>query len=236
MSSLVQTSQTFIEYLDQWMHSLPEISLEQVVAEPAKIALISVDLINGFCNEGTLSSPRVKEIVNPAVRLMNAVWKSGVRQILLAQDTHDPDAEEFNAYAPHCIRGTREAEAVDEIKSLPFYSQITTIEKNSIHSVLNTELAAWLKMHKDLTTFMIVGDCTDLCVYQLAMHLRLEANTLNIHRRVIIPADCVQTYDLPVGLARQVNATPHDGNLLHALFLYHMTLNGIEIVRSIESE
>jgi hypothetical protein len=80
---------------------------------------------------------------------------------------------------------------------------------------------------------MVVGDCTDLCTYQLAMFLRLDANARQKARRVIVPADCVQTYDLPVEIASGLGALPHPGNLLHAVFLYHMQLNGVEVVSEI---
>jgi hypothetical protein len=64
------------------------------------------------------------------------------------------------------------------------------------------------------------------------MHLRLRANVMELREaRVIVPADCVQTYDMPVETANQLGILPHDGNLLHTVFLYHMALNGIEVVR-----
>jgi hypothetical protein len=50
---------------------------------------------------------------------------------------------------------------------------------------------------------------------------------------VIVPADCVQTFDTPLALARQIGAMPHDGDLLHLVFLYSMQLNGIEVVRTV---
>ena len=36
-----------------------------------------------------------------------------------------------------------------------------------------------------------------------------------------------------VETARQIGALPHDGDLLHRLFLYHMALNGIRVVREL---
>jgi hypothetical protein len=48
--------------------------------------------------------------------------------------------------------------------------------------------------------------------------------------RVVVPADCVDTYDLPVAVAQSLGALPHAADLLHLIFLYHMALNGIEVV------
>ena len=76
----------------------------------------------------------------------------------------------------------------------------------------------------------MVGDCTDLCTYQLAMHLKLSANARNQWLPVIVPAVCVQTYDLPVDAARNLGIMAHPGDLFHGLFLYHMALNGCRVV------
>jgi len=152
---------------------------------------------------------------------------------VLSQEMHEPEALEFAQFPAHCVRGTVEAETVDSFKQLSFFNQMTVIGKNSINPALNTGLSDWLEAHPDVDTFIVTGDCTDLCTYQLAMHLRLDANGRQIHRRVIVPVDCVQTYDRPVEAAREQGGLPHSANLLHAVFLYHMLLNGIEVVSHI---
>ncbi len=62
------------------------------------------------------------------------------------------------------------------------------------------------------------------------MHLRLYANAHQLQRRIVIPENCVQTYDLAIDIARQVGAFPHPGDFYHVVFLHHMAQNGIEIV------
>ena len=195
------------------------------------MALVSVDLVKGFCSEGPLASPRVASIIPTVVRLFQRAHDLGVRHFLLTQDTHDPDAVEFTAFPPHCVVGTSESETIDELNNLPFANLFTVIPKKSLSSNIGTGLDPWLGAHPEVNTFIIVGDCTDLCVYQAAMYLRLRANVLGLRDvRVIVPADCVQTYDLSVETAEKIEALPHDGDLLHRLFLYHMALNGIEIL------
>jgi nicotinamidase-related amidase len=106
-------------------------------------------------------------------------------------------------------------------------------EKNSIGSGLNTGLNEWIQDHPEVDTYFVVGDCTDLCTYQLAMHLRLDANARQLQRRVIVPVDCVETYDRPVEVAREEGGLPHPADLLHTVFLYHMLLNGVEVYSQI---
>lgn len=230
-----QTSTSFLGWLAGWEASLKPVDLEELIAgEPERVAVMCVDLSAGFCYEGPLSSPRVAGLVPPIVALFEAAHRAGVRHFVLPQDSHAPDAVEFGAYPPHCVAGTSEAETVPELQALPFADAFVVMPKNSIDSAFRTDLPAWLEAHPGVNTFVVVGDCTDLCVYQLAMHLRLRANVLGLTQRVIVPANCVQTYDLPPEMAQSLGALPHDGDLLHAVFLYHMALNGIEVVARVE--
>lgn len=232
-SRFVEESVPFLQYLEQWMENLPALALRQAALDPEKTAIISVDVIKGFCSEGPLASPRVNTIVEPITHLFERAWEYGVRKIVLTQDTHEPEAVEFAHFGAHCVRGTSEAETVDAFKALPFFDQMVIFEKNSISSGLNTGLNAWVSDHPDVDTFIVVGDCTDLCTYQLAMHLRLEANARQLRRRVILPVDCVNTYDVPLQTAQELGIMPHPGDFLHAVFLYHMQLNGIEVISKI---
>ena len=228
----------FLEWLDGWYTRLPEASLRREVIEaaggPGHVALICVDLLIGFCYEGPLASPRVGALVPRITDLFSRAHAAGVRQFVLTQDSHPPDAPEFREFGPHCIAGTREAETVPELLALPFARELTVIRKRSLSSAESTELLAWLEARPDLKRVVVVGDCTDLCVYQAAMHLRLRANAAgNRAFEVVVPADCVETYDLPVAAAARLGAMPHDGELMHRLFLYHMALNGVQVVRSL---
>jgi len=67
----------FLEWVAQWEANLPTVELEAVVSEPARVALVSVDLVKGFCYEGPLASPRVAGIVPAVVRSLPAGLRSG---------------------------------------------------------------------------------------------------------------------------------------------------------------
>ena len=229
-----KTDKEFLDYLDQWLADLPAISQDEVFGKPGQSAILSVDITNGFCKAGSLASPRVAAIIPPIVDLLQRGWNAGLRSMALIQDCHTPDALEFEAYAQHAICGSEEADTVEEIKALPFFSELKLITKNSIDSQENTLLDSWIAERPEVSTFVVVGDCTDICTYLLAIHLRAKANAYHLPWRVIVPEDCVATYDLPLALAKQIGATPHPGDLLHKVFLYHMALNGVEVVGHIE--
>ena len=127
---------------------------------------------------------------------------------MLIQEWHHEHATEFNAFPRHCVRNTREAESVPAIAALSFAAEFVLLHKNSLSAAIGTGLDAWLEAHP-VQTAIVVGDCTDLCTYNLAMHLRLRANERNENLRVLVPANCVDTYDLPVA-AQQGDHPPLD--------------------------
>lgn len=229
--NLADRSRPFLSYLEDWYAALKPLSLADLVGgEPERVALISIDVINGFCKTGPLASARVGRIAAPIAALFERAYEQGVRNFALTQDTHDPATPEFQFYPPHCVAGTEESEAVDELKALPFFSDVAVFAKNSLNSHIGTQLGAWLAERPMVDRFAVVGDCSDLCTYQAAMHLRLEANALNLNRRIVVPADVVDTFDTPVSVARELGIFAHDGDLHHMLFLHHMASNGVEVV------
>jgi nicotinamidase-related amidase len=232
---LLTESRPFLEWVVNWRNNLSTASLDEIVGDrPERVMILSEDLVKGFCTVGPLSSPRVAAIVAPAVALFEAAYARGVRHFILAQDAHPEDSVEFDQYGPHCVIGSEEAETVDEIASLPFFGEMSIFPKNSVDSAIDTDLPEWLEAHPEITRFIVVGDCTDICTYQSAMYLRVRENALQRYEsRVIVPVNAVDTYDLPVAIAEEIGATPHDGEILHLIFLYHMMLNGIEVVEAI---
>lgn len=223
----------FLAYINDLVDQLSKREADQVFANPEECAILSIDVTNAFCREGNLASERVATIIHPITELMKKAWDLGVMNIILAHDCHTATAEEFEAFAPHAVCGTSESEAVDEIKALPFYDQIKIYEKNSINPFQNTGLDVWILSHPEVKTYVLVGDCTDLCIYQTAMYLRTYANSRDLDWRILVPENCVDTYDLPVEAAREIGAAPHDGDLMHKVFLYHMALNAVEVVSEI---
>jgi len=233
--SLAET-ETFIAYINDALGQLPPIKfrdLEREAGGAANIAVLCVDLTNAFAKQGNLASPRVAALIEPIVRLFRLAHERGVRKFVLPQDCHPPDSPEFEQYGAHALCGSDEAETVQELKDLPFSGIYQIMPKSSLNPAIDTELPAWLDRETP-PVIIVTGDCTDLCVYQSAMHLKLRANARKQQCAVVIPRDCVDTYDVSVEAARKLGIVPHPGELMHRIFLYHMMLNGIRIVDHIE--
>jgi nicotinamidase-related amidase len=230
---LLEQAIPFLQWLENWYAGLKPLSLDEVVQDPTHTALFSVDLINGFAYEGNLSSPRVAGVIPQAVSLLQRAYARGVRHMILIQECHSKHAEEFQAFGPHGICGTSEADMVPEFAALPFADELKIVRKNSLHTIFGTGMERWLDEHPEVDTFIVIGDCTDLCVYNCALDLKLRANHHDLKRRVIVPENIVQTYDLSVAHAERLGALPHVGDFQHALFLYMMALNQIQVVKAL---
>ncbi len=227
----------FFDYLIQWWHSLKPLSLGELVEnnESAEsVAFLSIDLIKGFTTEGPLASNRITAIVQNVVNLFKKAYDVGVRDFILVQDRHPENSLEFESYGRHATEGSREAETTDELLALSFSSRFIYFYKKSLSPAIGTGLADWIEAHPQVRKIVIVGDCTDLCVYQSSMFCKMWSNVYGRRLKVIVPENCVQTYHIGVEEAKVAGLMPHDGDLLHLLFLYHMALNSIEVVTHIE--
>jgi len=200
-----------------WLDSLEPLELSGLKVKST--ALLVVDMINGFAVGGTLASPRIGALTPVIAGLSRRCAEKGIAKLAFA-DCHDTYSAEFGAYPPHCLKGTQEAELVDELKSIGGF---TLIRKNSTNGFLEEEFLRWLGTNPDLTTFIITGDCTDLCILQLALTLKAHFNRLNQGSRIIVPKNAVDTYDAP----------QHNAELMGTTALFNMMINGIEIVDSI---
>ena len=234
---LAEASRPFLDYLENWFEQLPKASLGRLIEEaggPRRVGLLGVDLVNGFCKEGTLASPRVGAIVDPSRQLVERAHAAGVRDFFFPCDAHPVDSPEFEAFPPHCLVGTPESSLVTELAGLPFSELFEVLPKGSISALISTGLQERLLEREQLNTLVCVGDCSDLCLYHMAAGLRFLANARKLNWKVVVEARSVDTYDIPVEAALEAGILPHPGDFLHVLFLYHLRLIGVEVVASLD--
>lgn len=185
-------------------------------------ALIVVDMVIGFVEEGILSSPRVKNMSTNLLELNNKT--KGYSKVYFV-DSHNEDAEELKAYPSHCIVNTKEEELIDGLKeSVSEDETIRIIKKNSTNGFHAPEFKRWLDGIIDkVDNFIVVGCVTDICVLQFTLTLKTYFNQMNLGKRVLVPANCVETFDIP----------GHPGDEMNLFALSNMKSNGIEVVSEI---
>ena len=113
----------FLNWVDQWFRDLEPLELEKAGLNPDKTAVISVDMIKGFCSVGPLASPLVSAIIPNIVELFEKSHEWGIEKYLLFQDTHSKNTPEFGSFPPHCLKGSEESETIKELKNLSFSEQ-----------------------------------------------------------------------------------------------------------------
>ena len=202
-----------LDELNAWQNGLKALKFNEIFKNGSeKVAFISVDMINGFCSEGALANKRVGELSGLIADTFKlAREKFGLKNFILIQDAHDANSSEFESFPAHAIKGDTQAQAVDEIRNLDFFSEMKTFYKNSLSIAYSQEFNKFISK---FDSFVIMGDCTDMCIYQLVSHLRLSANEYNQKREIIVPTNLVQTYD----------AVGHSGDFYQNVFLHHMQM------------
>ena len=91
-----------------------------------KELLVVVDMVNGFVKKGSLADSYIEHIIPEQIRLIEEFLKAK-QGVLFIKDAHTKDSKEFDSFPPHCIKGTEEAELVDELK--PYEPDAMCIEK-----------------------------------------------------------------------------------------------------------
>ncbi|MTI48050.1 MAG: cysteine hydrolase [Firmicutes bacterium] len=214
---LLRDSNEFIKKMINQFSTKEAVKIDSL--NPNETVLIIIDVINGFAKEGILKSDRVDELIPQISDLLSKCIDNGIEIIAFA-DNHPEDSPEFTSYPKHCLEGTRESEMVDELKKIGGYK---LIKKNSTNGFLEDEYQNWLKSNLNIKNFIIVGDCTDICIEQFANTQKAYFNKNNKNSRIIVPMDMVDTFDLDT----------HKGDLLNLMALCIMEGNGVEIVSSI---
>ncbi|MEE0684381.1 MAG: isochorismatase family cysteine hydrolase [Bacilli bacterium] len=158
-------------------------------------ALIVVDMVNGFVNEGVLHDKNIKKIVPRQLELLEEAEKKG-SLIILVKDTHNKNATEFIRFGntTHCIKGTSEAELIDELKPFEQKDNVITVEKNSTSLMESPEFREIVKQAENLKEVNFVGCCTDICVFNGAMGLANYYDQWNRDVTINVHEDAIATY------------------------------------------
>lgn len=199
------------------IESLPDAELNGL--DPRTSMAVFVDIINGFINEGAMAAERVGDIIPANAELLRKCSEAHIPAAAFA-DCHGEGAAEFLSFPPHCIEGTDESEVVKELKDIGGY---VLIPKNSTNGFHEDKFRELLKSRPETETFIVTGDCTDICVMQFCLALKTYFTQRDRQVRIIVPVSCVETYDAPF----------HGSDLCNIAAYKLMKDSGIEFVRNI---
>ncbi len=217
-NTLLEQGRDYLSCSLDLLATLPSLPLSELVA--GRTALILVDLVEGFAREGPWQAPGSKPCSPGAAALTARCAAAGMEIVVLA-DCHTPDSLELGSYPSHCLRGTSEARLCREIEAAA--GPYTLIEKNSTNGLLEPAFDSWRRSAPGIDTYLVAGDCTDICIQQFAVAAKAWHNTRNLPLRVIVPLSLVDTFD----------ADGHPADLLGVLSLMTMQSGGVELVRDI---
>jgi nicotinamidase/pyrazinamidase len=172
--------------------------------------ILVIDMLRGFYDIGNLANPRMGDIIPNVKNLLERMTANGWKVYFLA-DNHEPDDLEFQMFPPHCVVGTKEIEVVDELKQFVAYNNY--IPKTRYSGFYNTNLEEILRQENPKKV-IVAGVCTDICV----LHTIADLPRVDQNHQIIVPKNCVETYDAPDHPAGEINrwAFAHIENVLGA--------------------
>jgi nicotinamidase-related amidase len=223
-----------------------------VVARPVelrgRVGLVVVDPCVGFVRRGAMSDP---DRMIPMCRRIGAAYRA-LRDQLGADlhtcvflDTHASDIPE-PPYPPHCIEGTGEELIDEELAWLLDEPRVRVIRKNCINGFVGSidrvtgqnVFADWVRS-AGITTLVVTGDCTDICVSDFVV-TALSARNHGLFTsadaadrpsyaaavtgfQVVVLADACATYEAP----------GHSAAAAHHVGLWLMSMRGAVIASAL---
>lgn len=164
-------------------------------------ALMVVDMQNGFLRHGNLASDRCLARLPAVQREVDAALSAGNR-VFFTADTHEINDAEFEVFPEHCLRGSAEADLVDELLGYLEQDGAYLVRKRRYSALFETELVGHLHRF-GIDSVRMCGVCTDICVMHTAADLRdrdipvtVAAGATDTFEGPGHPADEVQQFSL----------------------------------------
>ena len=158
-------------------------------------ALIVVDMVNGFVREGVLHDDNISRIIPRQIELIEEYNKEN-ELIIFIKDTHEINSTEFKRFGgtTHCLKGTTEAELVDELKVYEDKDNSLSIEKNSTSYMEAPLFRKVIGNATNINKIDVVGCCTDICDFNGTMALANYLDQYNRDVTINVHLDAVATY------------------------------------------
>lgn len=184
-------------------------------------ALFVIDMNKGFCEEGNLAAPHIKEIV-PNINKFYKEHEDNLSTVIAFTDAHNEYSREFEYMPTHCDN-EKEQELVDEFE-IEFDDIIKKNSTNGFHEFLNIDEETFRGFYSNkqfwsTENFYITGCLTSFCVMQFALNLQtwlneyIDTNLYKEKKKVIVLKNCCADIDKE----------------MEEWAIKYMQLNGIEV-------
>ena len=162
-----------------------------------KKCLIIVDMVNGFVKEGVLHDKNIEKTIPYQIKLIKEALASKDSLVVFIKDTHDENATEFIRFGntKHCLRGSREADLIDEFKQFENNGNVILVEKNSTSFMEAIDFRKIMYTLDNVVEYQVIGCCTDICVFNGAMGLANYLDEWNQQAIIKVYLDAVATYN-----------------------------------------
>ena len=185
---------------------------DEVRVDPARTALVVVDMQNDFVKDGgTLVVPDAEASIPKIQRLLELARGSGMR-VVYSQDTHTDGDPEWEIWPEHAREGTWGWRIADEIS--PQEGE-TVIRKVRYDAFYGTHLDHFLRIW-GVDTLIICGTVANICVHYTAASAGLRWYD------IVIPKDAVSALD-PFDL---------EASLRQTAFLFHGRISTSAAIRT----
>jgi nicotinamidase-related amidase len=165
---------------------VPEYEVHKSVSvDPARAALLVIDMQNDFVKEGgTLVVPDAEATLPRIAHLLERARQAGMK-VVFSQDTHDESDPEWKIWGEHARRGTWGWQIVEEL--VPREDEFV-IQKVRYDAFYGTPLDHFLRLW-GVDTLVICGTVANICVHYTAASAALRWYD------VIIPRDAVSALE-----------------------------------------
>jgi len=164
-----------------------------------KKCLIVVDMVNGFVRVGGLHDKYIEHTIDRQLELLEE-YKKENELIIFIKDTHEVDSVEHNRFGDirHCIKGSIEAELIDELKEYETKENVLVFEKNSTSFREAPGFIEAINEAENIKEFDVVGCCTDICIANGIISTMNYFDQINREVEVRVHEDAVETFNSPI--------------------------------------
>ncbi len=165
---------------------VPEYEIQdEVRVDPARSALVVVDMQNDFVKEGgSLLVPDAEGTI-PNIRILLDLARESGMKVVFTQDTHNEGDPEWEIWPEHAREGSWGWEIVEELAPLAGETVIRKVRYDAFYgTALDHLLRTW-----DVETLIICGTVANICVHYTAASAALR------WYEVVIPRDATSALD-----------------------------------------